>query len=111
VHQQNYHNIDLLKLTIDFLAIIINAESAETALFFLFLTKAPIVKVKNNQISATTSEKGVVITYLITDKPISSFDKNLDWQIYSNPLIKTDKHYYFVAERIGWKVSKMVEGI
>jgi hypothetical protein len=41
---------------------------------------------------------------------ISTLDRNADWQLYTKPIKReANKHYTFLAERIGYETSELVD--
>lgn len=72
------------------------------------ITESVEVKIKNGMASLSTITKGASIAYIISDKPNEKLDLNSAWQLYSKPVkLKKDEVIYTIAQRIGFKESKI----
>ena len=72
------------------------------------ITKDVIVKNTENKISLSCTTKGASIAYKILDKPNLNLDLNSKWELYTKPLNnEKGKYIYTIAERIGYKSSKI----
>lgn len=72
-------------------------------------TSNPKMVQKGNLISLSCDTKGASIAYKISDKPNEKFSYNDHWKLYTKPLnFQSDKYYYIIAERIGYKESETV---
>ena len=72
-------------------------------------TEPPIVVDMGKKIVASSTIEGASLVYLISEE---SMETNLDsgWQLYSEPVkVSKGQHAYFMAVRIGFRDSKVVE--
>lgn len=72
------------------------------------ITAEPEIKVVNKKISLNCKTKGASIAFIISDK---RFEPDLDsgWQLYHSPFsIKKGQFLYVLANRIGYKDSKVL---
>ena len=73
-------------------------------------TATPVATFRNGKIVIDCPTSSASIAYLITDRPIETLNRNDHWQLYTHPLKKeAGKYYYFIAERIGFKTSKILK--
>ncbi|PWH83282.1 sulfatase [Algibacter marinivivus] len=60
-------------------------------------------------ITLTCATQGASIGYYVSDKPDEKLDLNSRWQLYSKPIsVAKGKTIYTIAQRIGFKESKIV---
>ena len=72
-------------------------------------TEVPMISVDNNQIYARSSTSGAVTSFLISDQPVTKLNRDDKWQLLTSPIpLVEGKHIAFVAERIGFSVSELV---
>ncbi len=73
------------------------------------VTDAPKTKIVKKFITVECTTPGASISYLVSDQPISKLDRNAHWKLYTHAIKKEKgKYYNFVAERIGYKTSRIV---
>jgi arylsulfatase A-like enzyme len=72
-------------------------------------TALPHVEKGEASIQLEAATAGSSIVYLFSDEKDLVFDFDLEWQLYSEPLIPGEKQYlYAIAERIGFERSDMI---
>ncbi|MCF6352155.1 MAG: sulfatase [Cyclobacteriaceae bacterium] len=75
------------------------------------ITNSPTLKYTENKITASTSTEGASLVYIVSKKPLNP-DLNASWQLYQNPVkLSQGERVYFMAARIGFADSKIVEYI
>ncbi|WP_438989000.1 sulfatase-like hydrolase/transferase [Polaribacter sp.] len=67
---------------------------------------------KGKKVELNSTTKGASIAYIISEKSNKKFNYNSNWQVYTKPLqIDKGKYVYAIAERIGFKESKITSKI
>lgn len=73
-------------------------------------TAAPNYERIDGKIHLTCDTPGASISYRFSDKDDEVFDFYTGWELYTEPLsLLKGKYLYVVAERIGYKVSEMIQ--
>ena len=68
------------------------------------------IDIKDGLITLRSKTKGASIAYLISDKKQNKLDFNCPWQLYTKPFpIAKGNYIYAIAQRIGYKESKINE--
>lgn len=71
-------------------------------------TENVVLKQNKQQIELSSKTKGASIGYIVSDKSNLTLDFNSGWSLYTKPLsIEKGKYVYTIAERIGYKASKI----
>ncbi|WP_282136372.1 sulfatase family protein [Seonamhaeicola maritimus] len=66
------------------------------------------IEMRNGMVLLSSSTKGASIAYFVSDNPNENLDYNSGWLLYTEPIpAKSGKYIYTIAERIGFKESKI----